>query len=89
MDRQKAELLNIVTDLRRALMDYVNNPQTNYSTSTFLQNITKNFPRLLKTDSRIADYVQIDYLKDDSDPALVKAEKLLMMANRLQNYLIY
>ena len=90
MNQKQLELLNIVTDLRRALMDYALSPdQANYQNSSFLQNIVKNFSHLQKLDPVISQFVDINYLQDDSDPPLVKAEKLLMFAHNLQRHLEY
>lgn len=88
MNQKQLELLNIVTDLRRALMDYALTPQkASYQNSPFLQNIVKNFPRLQKLDPAISEFVDINYLQDDSDPPLIKAESLLLSSNLLLHYL--
>ena len=89
MNRNTLQLLNIITDLRRALMEYVRKENATYSNSTFLKNIVDNFPQLNKIDPNISKYIDIKYLKNDTDLPKVKAENLLMMANRLQSYLCH
>ena len=83
MDQSKIELLNLCTDLKRAAMALVNNQDD----SVFIQNILKNFSYLKKQDKEISKYINIKYLKNNSDSSKVKAENLLTQSLRLQHYL--
>ena len=87
MDNSKLELLNICTDLKRSVMFLVRNQDNNPKKCVFLQNIIKNFPNLLKLDSNISKFIDIEYLKSDKDLPKVKAENLLMQSLNLQHYL--
>lgn len=88
MDKTKLELLNISSDLRRAVMYYVNSTNPTYQDCVFLKNIVKNFPQLSSLDPEIKKYINISYLKDDSDLPKVKAESLLLSSLQLQSYLL-
>ena len=83
MNQSKLELLNISTDLKRAAMALI----SNQNDSIFIQNILNNFPRLQKIDKNISAFINIDYLKNKSDPPKIKAENLLTQSLRLQHYL--
>lgn len=87
MDNSKLELLNLCTDLKRSVMFLVRSQNNNSKDCTFIQNILKNYPNLIKIDPKISEFIDIDYLKKDIDPPKVKAEFLLMMSNRLQHHL--
>lgn len=82
------DLLNIIGDLHRSIFNYATQPAASFDQDTFLQNIIRNFPELTKLDPKIEQFVNIRYLQTDTDPPKIKAEKLLMMANQLQSYLL-
>ena len=82
------ELMNIVGDLKRSVMFYAlysQNPK--YNNCIFLKNIVKNYSNLIKIDSNISKFIDINYLKKDIDPPKVKAENMLMSSIQLQHYL--
>jgi hypothetical protein len=82
------ELTNIVGDLKRSVMFYALNSQNpKYKNCIFLKNIVKNYPKFIKIDSNISQFIDINYLKDDKDLPKIKAENLLMQSIRLQHYL--
>ena len=83
MKQSKLELLNICTDLKRAAMSLVNNQND----SVFIQNILDNFSKSQKLDKNISNFIDIKYLKNNSDSPKIKAEKLLTQSLRLQHYL--
>lgn len=85
MDKSRLELLNVCTDLKRAVMFLVRNKNT--QECIFLKNIINNYPNLIKIDSNIPKFIDINYLKNNKDLPEVKAEYLLMQSIRLQNYL--
>lgn len=87
--RKTLELLNIVSDLHRAIMFYVTTSHPSYQKSIFLKNIVTNFPKLKKLDPKITQFIDINSLKSDRHPPRVKAEHMLLSANLLQNYLLY
>lgn len=88
MDKNYFELINIVGDLERSVIFYtLNSPNPKYKNCIFLKNIVKNYPNLIKIDSNISKFIDIDYLKKDIDLPKVKAENLLMQSLRLQRYL--
>jgi len=87
MDNSKLELLNICTDLKRAVMFLVRNQNNNLKDCIFLQNIIKNYPKLIKTDPNISKFIDINYLKNNKDLPNIKAENLLMQSLKLQHYL--
>lgn len=85
MDKNKLELFNVLTDLRRSIMELV---QKNNHQSTFISNIQKNYPNLLQIDPNINKFIDMNLLQNTSLPPREKAEYLLMSANRLQHYLL-
>jgi hypothetical protein len=87
MDNSKLELLNICTDLKRAVMFLVRNQNNNSKDCVFIQNILKNFPQLLKIDPNISKFIDINYLNNNNDLPNIKAENLLMQSLKLQHYL--
>ncbi|MEI8067676.1 MAG: hypothetical protein WCG91_01850 [Candidatus Shapirobacteria bacterium] len=87
MDNSKLELLNISTDLKRSVMFLVRNQDNNPKNCIFIQNILKNYPKLIKIDPKISEIIDIKYLKNTKDKANVKAEFLLMQSLKLQHYL--
>lgn len=89
MDKSKLELLNVSTDLLRAIDHYLNIQNPRYDNCQFLQNIVKNFPQLVKLDPNIKKYINLKSLQADSDPPRVKAEDLLLASVRLQSYIIH
>ncbi|MFA5827990.1 MAG: hypothetical protein WC841_01325 [Candidatus Shapirobacteria bacterium] len=89
MDRDKIELFNVCSDLRRAIIDLTSNPTQSPENNHFIQNITNNFPRLIKIDPNISHYIKPSQLKNDHLPNRLFAENLLMASLRLQRYLGY
>lgn len=87
MDNSKLELLNISADLKRSVMFLVKSQDNNPKNCIFIQNILKNFPKLIKIDPKISKIVDINYLKSTTDNANTKAEFLLMQSLKLQHYL--
>ncbi len=87
MDNSKLELLNISTDLKRSVMFLVKSQNNNPKDCVFIQNILKNFPKLIKIDPKVSKIIDIDYLQSNKDNANTKAEFLLMQSNKLQHYL--
>lgn len=87
MDNSKLELLNISTDLKRSVMFLVKSQNNNPKDCVFIQNILKNFPKLIKFDPQISKIIDINYLQSNKDNANTKAEFLLMQSNKLQHYL--
>jgi hypothetical protein len=87
MDQNKLELLNIVTDLRRIVAHCIG-PQPQNS-DPFRQNLISSWPKLKKLDPGIEKYLDINYLKKNSDPYLIQAEHFLTASLRLQHYLAY
>lgn len=83
MDKNQVELLNIYTDLRRAILELVDNS----SSDIFVQNIMKRLPKLIQIDPNITNYININQLINSSLSPRLKAEHLLMMSLRLQHYL--
>ena len=81
-------LLNIIGDLHLSIYNYATQPSACFSEDIFLQNIVRNFPEVIKNDLKIKQFVDTKYLQTDADPPKIKAEKLLMMANNLQSYLL-
>lgn len=82
------DLLNIIGDLHRSIFNYATQPSASFNQDVFLQNIIHNFPNLIKLNPKIEQFINIKYLQTDTDPPKIKAEKLLMMANQLQSYLL-
>ena len=87
MDNSKLELLNISADLKRSVMFLVRSQDNNPKNCIFIQNILNNFPKLVKIDPKISQFVDINYLKDNTDLPNIKAEYLLMQSLKLQHYL--
>jgi len=87
MDNSKLELLNICTDLKRSVMFLVRNQNNNLKDCIFLQNIIKNYPKLVKIDPNLSKFIDINYLKNNKDLPNIKAENLLMQSLKLQHYL--
>jgi len=87
MDRDKIELFNICSDLRRAIIDLTSNSSQLPSNNIFIQNIINNFSHLNKIDPNISTYLNLSQLKDNSLPNRLFAENLLMISSRLQHYL--
>ncbi len=87
MNQNKLELLNIVTDLRRIVAHYTGTEGNKQNPS--LKNLIESWPRLKKIDPNIENYLDINYLKKNSDPLLIQAENLLTSSLRLQHYLGY
>ncbi len=87
MDQKKLELLNIVTDLRRIVSHHTGPKPTKKNPS--LKNLIDSWPRLKKLDPNIQDYLDINYLKKNSDPFHIQAEHLLTSSLRIQHYLGY
>ena len=87
MDNSKLELLNISTDLKRSVMFLVKSQDNNPKNCVFIQNILKNFPKLIKIDPKISKIIDIKYLQSNTDTANIKAEFLLMQSLKLQHYL--
>jgi hypothetical protein len=83
MDKSKLELLNVCTDLKRAVIQIVNNKND----SIFIKNILKNYSNLKKIDPNISKFIDINYLKNNSDSPKIMAENLLLQSVRLQHYL--
>jgi len=82
------ELTNIIGDLKRSVMFYALHSQNpKYKNCIFLKNIVKNYPKLIKIDSNISKFIDINYLKKDIDLPKVKAENMLMTSIQLQHYL--
>jgi len=88
MNKTQLDLLNLVTDLKRAVNYYVNSPRPNFSDCIFLKNFIKKFPKLAKHDPKIANFVDLGHIKTDHQSPQEKAEYLLMYSNCLQNYLL-
>jgi len=80
----KLELLNIVSDLKRAVRFIVRYPN---SDCFWLNNILNNYLIYIKIDPNIEPYLNKKLLTNSTIPPLEKAEYLLMMANRLKYYL--
>ena len=87
MDRNKIELLNLCTDLRRAIMVLTDSSSSASTNNIFVQNIIKNLPHLKQLDPNIEKYLNSSKLRPDSLPNKLFAENLLMMSLRLQHYL--
>jgi hypothetical protein len=87
MDNSKLELLNISADLKRSVMFLVRTQDNNPKNCVFIQNILNNFPKLIKIDPKISNFVDIKYLQSNKDSADIKAEYLLMQSLKLQHYL--
>lgn len=87
MNNQK--VLNLIGDLDRTIIFYAQDPNPSYKNCLWLQNITRNLPELSKIDPELSKLINLKYLQSDSDPPLVKAERLLMMSHYLYNHLIY
>lgn len=81
----KLELLNIVTDLKRAVRFMVRTPNQK---CFWIENLINNYPSLIKIDPNISKIIDLNSLSNNSLPPLEKAEYLLMMANKLQHYLL-
>ncbi len=88
MNPNHFELINIIGDLNRSVMFYTaDSMNPKYKNCIFLQNIVNNFPKLSKIDPKISKFINIDYLKKDTDLPKIKAENLLMASIKLQHYL--
>ena len=87
MDNSKLELLNISADLKRSVMFLVKSQDNNPKNCIFIQNILKNFPKLIEIDPKISKIIDIKYLQSNTDTANIKAEFLLMQSLKLQHYL--
>lgn len=87
MDKDKIELFNVCSDLRRAIIDLTSDLSQSSSDNQFVQNIINNFPRLIKIDPNISSYINPSQLKNNHLPNRLFAENLLMVSLRLQNYL--
>ena len=87
IDRNIERIKNLVGDLQRAIMFYAQDPAPSYQNCLWLKNITRDLPDLSKIDPKLREFIDLTYLRSDSDPPLIKAEKLLMMSQRLQQYL--
>lgn len=81
----KQELLNFVTDLKRAVRAIVRDPQAD---CLWLNNISQNYDLYCPQYPFLSKYIDIKIINDQTQPPIQKAEYLLMMANRLKNYLL-
>ena len=86
MNNQK--VLNLIGDLDRTIMFYAQDPNPSYKNCLWLQNIIRNLSELSKTNPKLSEIIDQKYLRSDSDPPLIKAERLLMTSHYLYNYLI-
>lgn len=87
MDRNKLELLNLCTDLRRAILILADGSLSASPNNIFIQNILKNLSHLQQIDPNIEKYINPSRLQNYSLPNRLFAEKLLMMSIELQHYL--
>lgn len=78
------DLLNLVSDLRRAARFLVISPNKE---CPWIQNIVESYQKLSQSDLTVKKIINIDLISDISIAQKEKAEYILMMSQQLKNYL--